>query len=318
MVLLLRRAMSRVVSRIPGHVHLSSTTKATPEIHKNRLSKQLTLRSVVQSTDRKPRDLVLFYEWLYPNAKAVDKYCMLYHENGFDVLTIKGQMASFVWPPVSVKLSQEILAFLKNKRNPITDKYIIHAFSIGAYNFTTCSMISSSQSSEFGFFRENIRGQIFDSVVAGSYDHMVTGICESLSVPRPLRKPFHLFMDSFFMLTKKKTTDVYDQMVAHFWGSVAKVPTLVFYSENDPMCDATYVTREITQWKEKQLDVTSVSWKKSIHAAHLKEHPQDYMREWNKLMNKLGTWISTGHSVIMMTVRGNNLLPTTSTRKYLK
>lgn len=94
-------------------------------------------------------------------------------------------------------------------------------------------------------------------------------------------------MDSFFKLTKKKTTDVYDQMVNHFWGSVVKVPTLVFFSENDPMCDASYVTKEITKWKEKELDVTSISWKKSIHAAHLKEHPQDYMREWNTLMNKL-------------------------------
>lgn len=289
MGLLFRGAMSRV-ARIPGCAYLSSTTKATPEVkvHKNRLSKQLTLRSVIQYQERKPRDLVLFYEWLYPNGKAVDKYCMLYHELGFDVLTIKGQMASFVWPPVSVKLSQEILAFLKNKRNPKEDKYIVHAFSIGAYNFTTCSMISSSQSSEFGFFRENIRGQVFDSVVAGSYDHMVTGICESLSVPRPLRKPLHVLMDSFFKLTKKKTTDVYDQMVNHFWGSVVEVPTLVFFSENDPMCDASYVTKEITKWKEKELDVTSISWKKSIHAAHLKEHPQDYMREWNTLMNKLG------------------------------
>lgn len=191
---------------IPRFVYLSSTTKAKPkvQVHKNRLSKQLTLRSVIQYPERKPRDLILFYEWLYPNAKAVDKYCMLYHELGFDVLTIKGKMASFVWPPVSVNLSQEILAFLKNKRNPKEDKYIVHAFSIGAYNFTTCSMICNSQSSEFGFFRENIRGQIFDSVVAGSYDHMVTGICESLSVPRPLRKPLHVLMDSFFKLTKKK------------------------------------------------------------------------------------------------------------------
>lgn len=265
---------------IPRFVHLSSTTKAKPkvQVHKNRLSKQLTLRSVIQYPERKPRDLILFYEWLYPNAKAVDKYCMLYHELGFDVLTIKGKMASFVWPPVSVNLSQEILAFLKNKRNPKEDKYIVHAFSIGAYNFTTCSMISNSQSSEFGFFRENIRGQIFDSVVAGSYDHMVTGICESLSVPRPLRKPLHVLMDSFFKLTKKKTTDVYDQMVDHFWGSVVKVPTLVLFSENDPMCDATYVTKEITKWKEKELDVTSVSWKKSIRGTSKRAPPGLYER----------------------------------------
>ncbi|XP_061193239.1 uncharacterized protein LOC133201449 [Saccostrea echinata] len=271
----------------------SFVNKETPKVVKNRLSKRLVLRTV-QPSERKSRDLVLLFEWLYPNSKAVDKYCMLYHELGLNVLTIHGQLQHFLWPSQSAKLSQELLTFLKHKRNPEEDKYIVHAFSVGAYNFTTCSMQATSQRKDFGFFRDNIRAQIFDSIVAGSYDHMSTGIGEAFSLPRPLRKPLQITMDSFYKLTKKHTTNIYDDMVNHFWQCPVKVPTLLIYSENDPMCDPSYMENRMTKWQKDfpDFDVTSVSWKKSVHAAHIKIHPEDYMRHWRILMSKVGHGLS--------------------------
>lgn len=44
-------------------------------------------------------------------------------------------------------------------------------------------------------------------------------------------------------------------MVNYFWGSVVKVFILVFFFENDFMCDVFYVMKEIIKWKEKELDV---------------------------------------------------------------
>lgn len=52
------------------------------------------------------------------------------------------------------------------------------------------------------------------------------------------------------------------------------------------MCDVFYVMKEIIKWKEKELDVMFVFWKKFIYVVYLKEYFQDYMREWNILMNK--------------------------------
>lgn len=279
-MVLLRKGVSSIRPILCRFQHTGSNS-SKPEVHKSRISQHLTLRSVSKSPSKKSRDLVLFYEWLYPNAKALDKYCMLYHELGLDVLTIHGQLKHFISPSQSVKLSQEILDYLRNERNPKEDRYIAHTASIGAYNFTTCSMRSTTQS-EFGFFRNNIRGQIFDSIVAGSHSHMSTGIFEAFDVPRLLRKPLHGIMDSFYKVTKKQTKDVYDKMVEHFWNSVLKVPTLVIYSENDPMCDTLYLQENLSRWRRDfpDFDVTSVSWKKSVHAAHLKEHPKDYIREW--------------------------------------
>ena len=49
----------------------------------------------------------------------------------------------------------------------------------------------------FGF------GQIFDSIVAGSYSHLTMGVISCL-----LRKPLHVTMDSFYKLRIKQTIDV--------------------------------------------------------------------------------------------------------------
>ena len=121
--------------------HTGSNSRK-PDVHKSRISQHLTLRSVSKSPSKKSRDLVLFYEWLYPNAKALDKYCMLYHELGLDVLMIHGQLKHFISPSQSVKLSQEILDYLRNERNPKEDRYIAHTASIGAYNFRCHHYIS--------------------------------------------------------------------------------------------------------------------------------------------------------------------------------
>lgn len=286
--MILFRKVQRI-SLINCRLQHTVPNKPTPQVIQKRQSKHLILRTV-QPSPRKSHDLVLLFEWLYPNPKALDKYCMLYHELGLNVLTIHGQLHHFLWPPESAKLSKELLTYLKNERNSKEEQYIVHAFSVGAYNFTTCSMQASNQDGEYGFFRDNIRAQIFDSVVAGSYGHMSTGIGEALSLPRVLRKPLTATMDTFHKFTKKQTTEIYDGMIDHFWNCPVKVPTLVIYSENDPMCDPVYMKRMLTKWQtdSSDWDVISLSWKKSVHTAHLKVHPHDYVTQWGQLMSKLG------------------------------
>lgn len=61
-------------------------------------------------------------------------------------------------------------------------------------------------------------------------------------------------------------------MVNYFWGSVVKVFILVFFFENDFMCDVFYVMKEIIKWKEKELNVMFVFWKKFIYVVYLKEY----------------------------------------------
>ena len=48
------------------------------------------------------------------------------------------------------------------------------------------------------------------------------GVIEAFDVPRPLRKPLHVTMDSFYKLRIKQSMEVYDKTVEHFWNSVLK------------------------------------------------------------------------------------------------
>ena len=55
------------------------------------------------------------------------------------------------------------------------------------------------------------------------------------------------------------------------------------------MCDATTMQNMQKQWSQDfpDFDATFKSWEKSVHSAHLKYHPEEYMAAWEEFMNKI-------------------------------
>lgn len=123
------------------------------------------------------KPLVLLFLWLYAKPAHVAKYRALYHDIGLDVLTVRGKLSHFLWPPESFKLSDELFSFVKGGR-PADEKILIHAFSLGAYNYTINMKESEVKPEESGHFRDRVIGQIFDSIVIGTYESMSKGIAE--------------------------------------------------------------------------------------------------------------------------------------------
>ncbi|OWF41380.1 uncharacterized protein LOC110462574 [Mizuhopecten yessoensis] len=260
----------------------SSRSNAVKETH---ISKLLTLRSL-NNSDKQSRKLVLLFDWLYAKPAAVEKYCKLYHDQGLDVLTINGRLAHFLWPPEGYKLAESILSYtLEEHKNDV----IVHAFSVGAYLFTLCLMLSRREPEKYGAFRDKVKGQVFDSIVLGSYDHMSTGIAVALPGTNLMKKPILQMMDVYYNMTKETTRDEYDKLVDLFKVDPIMAPTLLFYSYNDPMCYVPSIEEMITNWHRDlpALDVTSKCWEKSIHAAHLKFHQEEYLNHWGAWMTKI-------------------------------
>lgn len=255
--------------------HCSSvSSKSSSSITVKTISKQLHLRSVT-TNDKNKKHLVLMYEWLFATPQAVNKYCDLYHQQGHDVMVIKGSLLDFIWPPTGYKMSEQILNHLGKERNQ-EETYIVHAFSVGAYIYSLNLMLTKRQPEKFGFFRENIRGQVFDSIVLGSYHHMSTGIALALPGTKAVKSPILWLMNNYYEMTKKTTKEEYDKLVDMIKEEPLSVPTLVFFSHDDPMCDVPTMNKMLDDWLTNGYDVTSVSWPKSVHAAHLKYHPKDY------------------------------------------
>lgn len=253
-------------------------------ITKSHISKQLVLRSLNHSHVHK-RKVVLLFDWLYAKPAAVEKYCNLYHDQGLDVLTIKGRLTHFLWPPAGYKLAESILKFVfLDGRHEL----LVHAFSIGAYIYSLCLMLSRREPKAYGEFRDRVKGQVFDSIVIGSYDHMSTGIAMALPGTNTMKTPILKMMDVYYNKTKETTRDEYDKLVDLFKMDPILVPTQLFYSYGDPMCYVPSVEQMVESWWAiPDFDVTSKCWDKSIHAAHLKFHEEEYLTLWLRWISKI-------------------------------
>ncbi|XP_050401491.1 uncharacterized protein LOC126818236 [Patella vulgata] len=254
------------------------------------ISKHFKLREVSCEKDNRP--LVLLFDWLYAKPSAVNKYCDLYHHCGLDVLTVSGRVSQFLWPPNAVKLSEELMSYLLFERKP--QKYLVHAFSVGAYNYDVALYHAFENSDKYGKFRSRIQGQIFDSVTIGSYEVMCRGLATNLPQNRIIQKSILTILDTYYNLTSEHTKDQYNKLVDFFKDKPIKVPTLLFYAKNDPMCDVVSMEMMICKWqKMDNFDITFKGWDDSIHCAHLKCHPQDYRKKWTEFMQKVNIASST-------------------------
>ena len=233
------------------------------------------------------KPLVLLFDWLFAKPAALAKYCDLYHRKGMDVLIINGRLIHFLWPPTGFKLVDHVLDYLLNGRAD-KDTFVVHAFSIGAYIYTLM-MIQASEVEAFRPFRTRVVGQVFDSVVIGNYDNMSTGIASTFTANKAVRNSTLFLMNLYYNSTRKHTRDKYDEFVRHFIDSPIQVPTVVFYALNDPMSDPKALENMINIWKKDfpAFDVQTKSWEKSVHAAHLKFHEQDYLETWEKYIRNV-------------------------------
>ncbi|XP_076101402.1 uncharacterized protein LOC143071154 [Mytilus galloprovincialis] len=265
-------------------------------VKRTKLAPLLTLREVDQGSFTqnsakfipKHKPLVIVFEWLYANQNALNKYCELYHDIGLDVLTVRGKLVHFLWPPRGEIFARTLLNYLLNER-PRDEQIFIHAFSVGAYNYTICETLALESYTQFGSFRDKVIGQVFDSIVIGTYENMSTGIAAALHDSGVLTKPIIAIMDAYYKTTNKKTKEVYDKLVQNFKEDPVVVPTLMYFSHNDPMCHVPTMTEMVSDWNNKfpQFDVTVKSWEESIHAAHLKFHKEEYLVSWWELINKV-------------------------------
>lgn len=275
---------------IPGTPNLPP--ESPPDREAGKVSNHLTLHKCDVSKKsmlaEKERPLVLLFQWLYAKPQSVQKYCALYHDIGLDVLTIRGKLSHFLWPPVGVQLSTELFQYLKENRPP-EEKILVHAFSVGAYNYTIAMEAADKSPQDSANFRKKIIGQIFDSIVIGSYENMSQGITEVLPKNKAFRQVVLQTLSVYYSVTQTTTKGTYERLVQHFKDNPIPVPTLVFYAENDPMCDVAAMEKMLSNWKSVKppFEVTKVSWPNSKHAAHLREHREMYLAAWKGLMQRL-------------------------------
>nr|XP_020469949.1 transmembrane protein 53-like [Monopterus albus]XP_020469959.1 transmembrane protein 53-like [Monopterus albus]XP_020469968.1 transmembrane protein 53-like [Monopterus albus] len=256
-----------------------------------RLSKNVTLytnevespASCQAQTSEDNKTLMLMLPWLGSRPEAVAKYCDIYFRTGFDVLVAETEVMEFLWPRWGLDHGKQLLELLQSERFA-SRPLLVHAFSIGGYTFAQLMVHVSRDTQTYQSFTKRIKGQIYDSLVVGSLDNMARGLGKTL-FPRwemLVRKGSLMYFGMF----KHQTVDCFNASINTFWNTPITAPALFFFCENDMMSDHQVVEDLIDYWQLRGIDVTGKKWEESIHAGHLKRHPQEYLTTLDMFLHK--------------------------------
>ncbi|XP_017261104.1 uncharacterized protein si:dkey-5i3.5 [Kryptolebias marmoratus] len=234
------------------------------------------------SEDRKP--LMLMLPWLGARPQAVAKYCEIYFRTGFDILVVESEVKDFLWPRWGLNRCKLLLELLQSERF-VTRPLLVHAFSIGGFTFAQLLVHMSQDKQKYQSVTNRIKGQVYDSLVVGSLDHMAVGLGKTM-FPRwdSLVKRISLL---YFSVFKHQTVDYFNLSIDVFWNTPVTAPSLFFFCENDALSDAQTVENLVDYWQKHGMDVTAKKWEVSTHAGHLRRHPQEYLTSLDTFLQSL-------------------------------
>lgn len=231
-----------------------------------------------------PKPLLLLLPWLGSKPHALAKYCEIYLRTGFDVLAVETEVERFLWPRWGLEYGGQLLELLESERfaqRPL----LVHAFSIGGYTFAQILIHVAKDPLKYQGLTSRIKGQIYDSLVVGSLERMAIGVSRNL-FPRwgPVVKRASLL---YFYMFKRQTVDYFNMGIDAFKKTPVPAPALFFFCNNDALCDPEALEEMLEQWDKLGISVTSKKWVESIHAGHLRAHPQEYMSILKNFLNSL-------------------------------
>ncbi|XP_069571900.1 transmembrane protein 53-like [Brachyistius frenatus] len=230
------------------------------------------------------RPLLLFFACLGAHLGAVAKYRDLYLDRGMDVLVIQSSVMHFLWPRWGLDYGLEILNILEEP--PFSGRpLLVHASSIGGYTFTQILTHIAQAPNAHAEVARRVIGQIYDSLVVGTLEEMAIGLGKTL-VPR-LEGVVKTTAMLYFWLFKTHTADFYERGVQVFRNNPVTVPALFFSCENDALSDPAALEKMCDFWEERGMSVESRRWKESIHAAHMRCHPEEYISTLQRFLNSM-------------------------------
>ncbi len=120
------------------------------------------IHSVPMTRVRRPLTVIL--AWMLAKDKHLEKYRQLWFRRGFDVLTVRTTPIDLLLPPIGGRVVASNLVKYLTDINPYYDEVVVHAFSVGGYQF--CELLTKLKSSpEYKIICDSIKGVVLDSIV---------------------------------------------------------------------------------------------------------------------------------------------------------
>ena len=202
-----------------------------------------------------------------------------------------------IWPLAAQSVVQQVIDFTGSAER-LSQPVLVHGFSVGGYLYgeTLVKVLENPQSN--GQLPDRIIGQIFDSPV--DIQGVPFGVSRAVTDNKVLQNIIQSSLELYLKVSENYTTKYYLKSSAAFHKNEMKVPSLLLYSERDPIGEAGQIELVMNKWKNNGTVVHSRKWEDSHHVSHYHQHPVEYIASLNQFLASIGLVDKDEHAAYAM------------------
>lgn len=227
--------------------------------------------------------VVVILGWMGAQKKQLSKYAKFYEEMGYEVHCVFNNLQTAMFPPSSKAQAKRIHDFIEGQ--PEHRPVFVHAFSIGTGIYGLLLDSLRNETEKLDRFRQKVVGVVFDSGPAPIFPHDVAKglhtVCPAVS-----KAVWEPLTNALFWVTKARSS--YGKSEDALRGFQFPSPQLYFYSGDDKVIPdmKNAVEGFIEKNKQKGVEVYKKFWEKSVHASHMKVHPEEYLANLQSFVHR--------------------------------
>lgn len=227
--------------------------------------------------------VVVILSWMGARHKHLAKYRQFYEDLGYEVHCVFNDLRTAIFPPASRAQAKRIERFIDGQ--PAGRPVIVHAFSIGTGIYGILLDSLRHEKEKFDMFCGRVAGVVFDSGPAPIFPK---DVAKGLNTVFPIisKKLWEPLASTLFALTRARL--VYGRSEDALRKTQFPVPQLYFYSGDDKVIPNLKhaVDDFVEKNKQRGLEVYKTFWEKSVHAAHLRVHPDEYVNNLSAFLSR--------------------------------
>lgn len=269
---------------------LSAHPAVMKDLHTQVVNKNLILKcqdepSQGNSANKKEkRPLAVILSWMLAKGSHLDKYCNIYLQKGFDVLTVHISPQQMLFPTSGSQIvASNILDYIANHKE--YDRIMVHAFSVGAYLMGEVFVQLHENEAKYQDFTKRVVGMVLDSAV--DFEGIPSGFPRAVAKNPLTVKVLEWYVSAHLAVMNNIATKHYLKASKFFHNTPLSCPALFIVSEADKVGTPAQNQSVADDWAAKGVEVQMKCFQKSSHVSHMHFYRDEYLAEIDNFISKL-------------------------------
>ncbi|KAK4524199.1 hypothetical protein GAYE_SCF02G2098 [Galdieria yellowstonensis] len=230
------------------------------------------------------RPAVVLLSFLGAKQRQLKKYADFYFSKGYDVYVVFNNLPTAIFPSVTQRQARKVLDILE--KIPDGQPVFVHAISIGTGIWGLVLEEFRKNSKRLEHLKGKISGVIYDSGPSNVSPSLLANGLYS-ACPKLSKKVWNVITNVTFWLTRAGTKFRVGELALQD-HQVEQAPQLYLYSRDDHVISSLHesIQKFVEKNKQRGVEVYQQVWEKSLHATHLKVHPEEYMKSVEDFLNR--------------------------------